>query len=485
MFWRKKKAHPLDSTLFPWDNANSLTIRNLLAGGIHAFGRTDAGKSSSLVQIANAILRHGNSSMLVLCAKRGEYRDWQRLADRAGRSRDVIFVHPDQPWRFNMFGWESERQGEGAGIAQNVVRFLMEMRSVVFRESNQEGGESQQWKKQDERLLTHVVTILQFAGEAINPINIHNFILSAPDSLATLKTEAWQAGYCNQCIAKGFHTAKNPAQTADYMLARDYFAREWSRLAEKTRASIVVGTMATIFALTMGIVRELFAGETNFDPHTAIEGRKIVIVNMPPDEWGIDVGGVANIGLKYYWQKEILRREITDNSPLACIWGDESSLWVTPSDAHFLSRCRSYRGCMVYICQGLNNYREALPGAKADAAIEAMLANFGHKLFFALGDYATAEWASNLCGKELKQYAGGGVQHAPYETFLPFGAQSQYSSSFQEHLEHALPPWEFMNGLRTGSPANNYQVDAVLVRSGVPFSNGLPLLDVTFDQRRS
>jgi hypothetical protein len=192
---------------------------------------------------------------------------------------------------------------------------------------------------------------------------------------------------------------------------------------------------------------------------------------------------VASIGLKYHWQNEILRREIADDSPIAVIWGDESSLWATPSDARFLSRCRSYRAAMVYICQSLSSYREALPDGKAVAATEAMLANFSHKLFFALGDYATAEWAANLCGKELQQFCGGGVQHGEDDMLGLFRAPSQASTSFSEHYEYVIQPGEFITGLRTGGPVNDCLVDAILVRSGAPFSNGLPLLKVSFDQR--
>ena len=477
-------TNPLDKTMFPWDKHNALSVRNLLAGGIHTFGRTDAGKTSSMVQIARAFLEHRNSSMLILCAKKGEYRDWLYLARKCGRKRDVVLIDPKERWRFNMFGYEAERKGEGAGNAQNVTRFIMELRNVVFRESEQQGGESQQWKKQDERLITHSVVLLQQAGEALTPANLHDLIIDAPHTAAKLSDEAWRKGYFNACLAIAFNRRKTDIEEHDYCLARDFFTKEWPRMADRTRSSILMGTMGTLMVCNSGIAREMFADRTNVTPREAIERRKIVIVNLPPDEWG-DVGAVGNIGWKHHWQNDVLRRDITRRSPITCIWGDESSLWVTPSDSRYLSRCRSYWGCMVYICQSLNSYREALGGEKSEAAIQSMLANFGHKLFFSLGDYDTAEFASDLCGKELRQFSGGGLQHGPSDPFSMFREQPQFSSNFHESFEQVIQPSEFMNGLRTGSPVNRYQVDAVLVRSGVPFSNGLPFLDVTFDQRKS
>jgi hypothetical protein len=85
----------------------------------------------------------------------------------------------------------------------------------------------------------------------------------------------------------------------------------------------------------------------------------------------------------------------------------------------------------------------------------------------------------------LRQFAGGGLQHGPSDPFSLFHEQPQFNSSFSTTYDQVIQPSEFMNGLRTGSPVNRYKVDAVLVRSGVPFSNGLPILDVTFDQRKS
>jgi type IV secretory pathway TraG/TraD family ATPase VirD4 len=478
------RTNQLDKPLFRWDKHNVLTVRDLVAGGIHAFGATGSGKTSSLIQLVMAIMAFGNSSLLILCSKRGEAQYYLRAATRAGRKRDVLLVNPSQPARFNMFGYEAGRIGEGSGVALNVTRFIMELRSVVFRESEQVGGDSQQWKRQDEQLINYCVIILQLAGEEITPANLHELILSAPVTCEQMLDESWQKGYCNRCLERAFHRNKSRIEQHDFKHASDYLTKLWPQLAEKTRSSIMAGTMATLAVCNSGIIREMFADRTNFTPAWAIEGCKIVIIDMAPDEYGV-AGAVANIGVKFHWQRDVLRRQITRRSPITCIVGDESSLWVTPSDTHFLSRCRSYLGCMVYICQGLNNYREALPGDKAEAAIRAMLANFGHKLVFSLGDYETAQWASDMCGEELTQFGGGGLQYAPYEPFSLTVEPPQYSSSFSERYEKVIRPAEFMTGKRTGSKLNRYQVDATLLRSGMPFSNGLPFIDVTFDQRRS
>jgi hypothetical protein len=222
----------------------------------------------------------------VLCAKRGEYQDWLSFAAEAERSDDVLLIDPQQPWRFNMIGYEASRQGDGAGQAANVTRFIMELRSVIFRENEQSGGNHLQWRKQDERLINQAVTVLMLAGEPVTPANIHSLILSAPDAAAQLLDAAWRAKDCNHWIAKAYERTKTPVEEHDFKLACDYFLREWPAMADRTRSSILVGTMATLTVINSGLCRELFACQTNTTPRQQIDGRKIVIVNMPPDEWG-------------------------------------------------------------------------------------------------------------------------------------------------------------------------------------------------------
>jgi hypothetical protein len=380
-----------------------------------------------------------------------------------------------------MVGYQASRKGEGAGQATNVTRYILELRSVIFRESEQLGGESQQWKTYSETQIEHAVTMLLLADEPITAANIYRLLLSAPVTEAQKANPKWEADYCNQCIGKAFARAKSPMESEDFELGADYFLKIWPSLSDRTQSSISVGTMATLNAMNKGWARELFGSTTNTTPLEQIEGRKIVIVNLPPDEWG-NTGLVGNVGLKSLWQNEILRREATDDSPVACIWGDESSMWFTPTDARYLSRCRSAKGCMVYICQSLNSYKEAMPSEKAEAAIEAMLAQFSHRLVFALGDYSTATWAADHVGKALQQLGGGSVQHS--DDLVRFNPESHSTSNFSESYQHIVQPGEFMHGFRTGSPVNGFLVDAILLRSGMPFSNGLPFIAVTFDQRK-
>jgi hypothetical protein len=461
-----------------------LTWRDLLNGGVHVAGRTGAGKTSSMFQLARAFLKNRNTSMLFLCAKRGDCRDIANLAASCGRMGDAMIINPQHSLCLNLLGHEAERPGEGAGVPQNVSRFAMSMRDAVFRQDTNAGGDSKQWDRFSEELLTKSVAVLQFSRQAITPLNLTELITSAPTSKEQLESETWQENsYCSRCLAASDHLRKDSRYAMDYLIVRDYFTKIWPRMPDKTRGSIEAGTLAILSPMTLGVIRDMFGTSSNFTTAWAIENRKIVIVDMPPDEWG-DAGMLANIGLKMHYQKDVLRRRFDQYSSLCCIWGDEASLWISDSDPSYLSRCRSAGGCMVYQCQSLNSYREVLPAAKADAIVNALLCDFGHKMFFTLGDYDSATWASHLCGRSLQMFQSGSINHAAFDPFALVREEGNYSSSFSTQYEQLVQPHEFMNGLRTGSRVNGYMVDAFLVRSGLPFSNGLNVLRVTFDQRK-
>jgi hypothetical protein len=227
----------------------------------------------------------------------------------------------------------------------------------------------------------------------------------------------------------------------------------------------------------------MFGDTTTFSLSDAIEKRQLLVVNAPPDEFG-DLGRVANVGLKYLFQQEVLRREVKQNSPIALVWGDEASQWVTNFDASFLSRCRSYRGGMIYLTQSLAAYRDVLPGERAEASIKALLSCFSQKVFFALSCHETAEWAAKLVGQEMRATFGGSTATGDFDPFAMIPDRSKVTSSFNQSWEHVIRPERFMSGLRTGSPVNDYQVDAFVVRFGGLFSNRLPVIQATFDQRR-
>ena len=57
------------------------------------------------------------------------------------------------------------------------------------------------------------------------------------------------------------------------------------------------------------------------------------------------------------------------------------------------------------------------------------------------------------------------------------------TTSTNERYEPIMQTNAFMNGLRTGGRANNCLCDAIVIRSGEPFSHGGNALRLAFSQR--
>ena len=243
--WRKGGQDSiLDKVLFRWDRANPLTVRDLVAGGIHVAGGTGSGKTSSFRQIARTILAFGNTSVLVLCPKQDEYLEWLRLAKEAGRSRDVILIDPEHGNYLNLIGHVARQARNPASVAHEVTDYLTTLRTIVMRKVKQGGGDTEFWKELAEQLARCAITLLVLAGEDVSAVNIARLILSAPRSHDEKKTDTWKKGYCNQCIQRAFAAVNGDASDRDFDAATTYMTHEWPNFGEKTRSSISVGTMA-------------------------------------------------------------------------------------------------------------------------------------------------------------------------------------------------------------------------------------------------
>jgi hypothetical protein len=137
---------------------------------------------------------------------------------------------------------------------------------------------------------------------------------------------------------------------------------------------------------------------------------------------------------------------------------------------------------MVYLTQSLHSYYSMLKGEAGRHQADALLSNFHHKLFHALGDVQTAEWAASLIGRSLQTFIGGSSQ-GEVDMFDTMFGRTNYSGNFSEHWEQIVQNNAFLSGLRTGGPANRFLADAILIRSGEPFSSGASYLPCTFSQK--
>lgn len=475
---RALNGDPLDDELFRWTRKDIFSVRSLLAS-IAGFGATGSGKSSGPAKwLGEAIVRHPRSSMLILAAKPEDAGEWRRYFANADRQHDLVVFEPGGQWQFNLLDFIVKSGGSYRDVAKCLVAIGETLQPVHAR-----GGEDNKFFAPFEERVMHDAAVMVHLGTGgITIPDLQRFLLGVANTVPEMALETWKAGYHNQVLRAATAAAKTAEQAAYYEVAKDTFIRELPALADKTRSSGMAGIINKFHYMNTGIARDLLTHGTNVSPLDALKRGKSILVNTAPSEHGGN-GSVVNAALKWAMQWAVLRRHAEPKDFFNVIFADEAPQFVNAADSDYLAQCRSHLGCMIYFAQSRHSYYAALGGGAGRHKADALLANFNLKIFNALGDAETAEWSSDLVGREIKTLFGGSV--APQEGGLweeAFGKQ-RLTSNFSTHFERIVEPNQLMHGLRTGGAANRYVVDSMLVKTGEPFSNGRNWMQVSFSQR--
>lgn len=464
----------LSQVLFWWSPRDPLTVRDLLRS-IAIFGASGSGKTSgSGYQLAKAIARHPKIGGLILASKPEDRESWQRIFHQAGRLRDLIIFSPYMPWRMNFIDFIHQNGGDTRDITEAIM---------VIGETLERGENHQQdpfWKQQNARMIYNAVEIISGAKGRVTAPDIQQFINTAALTPAALVAPEFQNTFHSRCMEQAFNNLHTAIEKHDYQLAVDYWLKEYPAMNDRTRSSILAGVMGILHVFNTGIVRELVSTTTNVSPIVMDHGMWI-LMDMPISSYGA-AGAFVLSGMKYLTQRHILHRQAKEDTPACVIWADEAQKVVNSFDSAYLAECRSHRGCMVYLTQSIHSYYSRMHGESGEHETDAMLTNFYHKIFHAVGDDKTAAYASSLIGRRLTTHIGGSSSPADSMYDELFG-HSRFSASFSQNVENVLENREFMQSLRTGGAANDCMVDGIVVRSGEPFSTGESYLKVSFSQR--
>lgn len=436
-------------------------------------GAAGSGKtSSSGFQIGRAAVMDRGIGGLIVASKPEDRAFWQAIFDAAGRSDDLIIFAPGQPHAFNFIDFES-------GDAREITQCIMTTAETLYRSEGT--GRDPFWEQANRRVLHNAAEVLKQAYGRVDTWSLQRFINDAAISAEHVGSPHWQAGYHNTSLGLAIRNASTEVQRHDIDLAaKEFWLNEWPCMNDKTRSSILAGVMGILHVFNTGLVRELISTRTTVTPEVMDEG-KWVLVDMPVANYG--VGGAFVAGAwKYATQRHVLRRAATAHTPITVIWVDEYQNHITSFDAKYLAECRSHYGCMVALTQSMHSYFSSIGGKEAHSQAKALLTNFGTKLFHALGDNESAEYASSLIGKTLIHLGSGHVSPAPM-IFDAATGRPPITTGWTQHVESLLQNRAFMTGLRTGGPDNGYMADAWVIRSGMPFHNGLNYILVGFSQR--
>lgn len=471
-------ADPLERAMLNWSTSDPFTARQFVDGGVAIIGRSGSGKSSSSGRaLARAVVNQPGSGGLLLAAKPEDRAEWQAIFERAGRANDLLVFGPNEQLRFNII----DKESSAGGHPRNVTRVLMAVSENLRGGDARGGGEDGDfWRAQQERQLFNGVVVMQQAFGRVTAPDLQRFITTAAQTPAQIATPEWQETFHNQALKAAYAKSKSAIDAHDYEQAADYFLGELPQMADRTRSSILAGVMGVLHVFNSGIVRELVSTTTNVTPDDTLAG-KFVLVDMPPSEWG-EIGSFIAASWKYATQRAVLRRRVSEADSVHVIWCDEAQQFVNSFDHQYLAQCRSRRACMVYLTQSRHSFYSVLKGQSGKAEADALLSNFSTKIFHALGDVETAEWASSLVGRERQTFHGGSTPPEQGLMGLLCGI-GNHTASFSEQFESILQPIEFMRGLRTGGQSNSLMCDAIVVRSGATFASGANWMKVAFSQR--
>jgi hypothetical protein len=469
----------LDTVLMMWTPQDPFTLRDLLNGGVFICGRPGSGKSSSSsYQILKSCVNYPHSGGLILAASQSDLAMVQRLFAHQP-DRLIVFNGQSPGHCFNGINFVLDRGGSTKDILA-AINAVTEATDRVGGQGGQGGEDGSFFSKGGQRILENAIIIVKHATGRVSPADLVDFINSAATSVDELKTEAFEKTFHFQCFENAHQKQLTTAERFDYQAARAYFTQEHPKLADRTRSSLVAVVMNVLHGFNTGLNRLLFNTETTVTPLAMDEG-KWIIVDMPISRCG-EEGAFALAFWKYMTEWHTLRRDSRQYNRPLIIHADEIHNIINPYDTRFLGECRKFSGAMIACSQSRASFLANMRGNSAEAQVDALLNNFTHKIIHALGDVATAKWASELVGDAMQDKFGG-TENSPESMLEGILGHNVWSGNISQEMMPIMVAREFMTGFRTGGKNNGNLCDAVLIRSGELFhSNGQGFLKLAFEQ---
>nr|WP_293845953.1 TraM recognition domain-containing protein [uncultured Arsenicibacter sp.] len=472
--------YDLDSPLYYFTSADTgsrsdvFTIRHACEG-VQIFGGIGSGKTSgSGAALAKAYLRAGFGG-LVLCAKKDELETWQRYAKETGRSDSVLIFDASGEYRFPFLQYEVNREGEGAGYTENLVRLFMTVYEAVSRSSG--SGADPYWSGAMQQLMRNAIDLCLIARGTVSVPLMHEIVRSAPQSTDERNSpEWWEKSLCARLLAECQTKTLDKWTDYDLETTAGYWLDEYPGISSRTRSGIVSMFTTTTDHFLRRPFRMLFS-EPPEDPtkiafpELTHEG-VVIIMNLPVKEFG-SAGRAAQVVYKYIWQQATERRNVKENPRPVFLWVDEAQNFATEYDMQFQATARSSRACTVYLTQNLPNYYAEMGGEGSRHRVNSLVGNLQTKIWHANSDPETNTHAADVIGRSW---------HVRRGESQSFGGQTlNLGESQQESFDYDVSPQIFTRLLK-GGPENAHTVVGALSQTGRTSSPKRPYLISTFNQ---
>lgn len=462
--------------------------------GVQIFGGIGSGKSSgSGKALAMKFLKLGYGG-LVLCGKPEEAQTWIEYARLAGRKdEDVIHFNEGSKYFFNPLQYEKNRKGKGGGLTSNISNLFITLYKLGQRINGGEAKESQLfWESALKRCLNRVIDLIKMSGEELSVRNMALVVTSIPtmEDMEIIKQLALdddflgygeKNSFCVKCLyhANINRTKDNTKSERDFFLVYNYFFKEFPRLYPETRTTIQEMFLGLAEPFQSGLLSDHFSEEIEGGEHLTPEvthDGKIIILDFSIKEY-LESGTYAQNIFKLLWQQATERRieDKAKNHLPVFLWVDESQYFISEYDMLFQTTARSSIACTVFISQNISNYYAVMGGESAKARVDSLLGNLSTKIFHSNNDPVTNEWASKVIGDDFTaNESGSSLKNT-------FNLETGSSDSYTMQLMAQVIPLEFTK-LLTGGRDCNFEVHAIVTKSGHTWSNGKNYRKLFFKQ---
>ena len=486
-------ALTLDSPLLLFGNGDIVRISELMEG-VFIGGATGSGKSSSIgallaQQLLAVRLWDGKKiGFMVMCAKPDEIGVWRRYLARTGRTNDAIILEAGGDHAYNFF----EQEALSNPDTENLIAMFLEVLSIT---QEKKASSDSYWMDGVRELMRNGIDLLKASREKMTLNALCSIIDQAPLSIADADSKEWQeSSYCYQAIEKaaGYFSGmkgtlqslspkereKLQSEERDFKVAYDYFLSKFPALDERPRSGIVSMWGGLVDMFRRGTMADLFCGKTTFSL-SDIEQGKILILNLPVLGAMKETGRIAQILMKYLFQRHIQARDVSVSPCPVVIWADEAHYFTSQNDVMFMTTARSSRTVTVYISQTIRNFQEVL-GSKGEISADALLAGFQTKVFCCNGDDYSNQWASRLIGSTWT--SKGSYNKGQSQQDANQGTTRNEGFNVNQQLTAQIDAVKFTQ-LRKGGVANHFYVDCIIFQPGKSWANGKNHLEITLNQK--
>ena len=250
-------AFDLDQPIYRFNKIHPFTIRDACEG-VQIFGGIGSGKTSgSGAALARSYLRAGFGG-LVLCAKKDELDTWKQYARETGREDSLLVFDTSGKFCFPFLQYEVEREGEGAGYTENIVRLFMTVHEAIGRSKGTAGDPY--WTNAMQQLMRNAVDLCLIATGKISVPLLYDIVRTAPQSVEERDSDAWrEKSLCWQMLMQGHAKELDQWAQYDFDSTASFWLEEYPNISPKTRSGIVSMFTTTTDNFLRRPFRQLFS----------------------------------------------------------------------------------------------------------------------------------------------------------------------------------------------------------------------------------